>query len=242
MVYGERIDPNKFLNSEGFFDNTYHQNIQSVISKVTDRTNQECSSTEISDYLVEFSNKWASYCVGCVDMVNSTKISASISPQKLSAYYEIFLNSMSKIIGMFGGKVIKNVGDCLLYYFPNSAGNSINDSIISCLDCGLAIAGAKGIISQHVLSKGLPNLNYRISADYGSALIMNTTNSTSIDLIGPPVNMCTRINHYARQNEFVIGGDFFQRAKKIDQYGFQQVHSCNIGFKQSYSVYRVIQR
>jgi len=242
MIFEDRIELNKFLNTKEFFDNSYHQNTQSVISKITDSTNQEESSTEFSDYLVEFSNQWESYCVGCVDMVNSTKISASISPQNLSVYYEIFLNSMSKIIGMFGGKVIKNVGDCLLYYFPNSAGNSINDSIISCLDCGLSIAGARGIISQQVLSKGLPDLSYRISADFGSVLIMNTTDSTSIDLIGPPVNMCTRINHYARQNEFVIGGDFFQRVKKIDQYSFQQSHSCNVGFKHSYPVYRVIQR
>jgi class 3 adenylate cyclase len=242
MAYRERIELNKFLNTKEFFDNSYHQNIQSEISEIADRTNQEFSSTEISDYLVAFSNQWNNYCVGCVDMVNSTKISASISPHKLSIYYEIFLNSISKIIGMFGGKVIKNVGDCLLYYFPNSAENSINDSIISCLDCGLAIAGAKGIISQQLLSKGLPNLNYRISADYGSVLIMNTTYSTSIDLIGPPVNMCTRINHYAKQNEFVIGGDFFQRVKKIDQYSFQQVDSCNVGFKHSYPVYNVIQR
>ncbi len=53
----------------------------------------------VSDYLVAFATQSHSYCVGYVDMVNSTKISASLSRDKLSLYYETFLNSMAKIIG-----------------------------------------------------------------------------------------------------------------------------------------------
>lgn len=68
----------------------------------------------VSDYLVAFTTQSHSYCVGCADMVNSTKISASLSRYKLSLYYETFLNSMAKIIGNFEGKVIKNMG--IVYY------------------------------------------------------------------------------------------------------------------------------
>ena len=81
------------------------------------KSNPMSPSMGISDYLVAFSTQSQGLCVACVDMQNSTKISANLPSYKLSKYYEVFLNSMSKIIGKFGGKVIKNVGDCLLYYF-----------------------------------------------------------------------------------------------------------------------------
>jgi hypothetical protein len=68
---------------------------------------------------------------------------------------------------------------------------------------------------------------------------MNTTDSVAIDMIGPPVNMCTKINHCAKQNEFVIGGDLYEMVKKFNGYKFQQVPSCNVGFRHSYPVYSV---
>jgi class 3 adenylate cyclase len=69
-----------------------------------------------SDYFVAFSGNTVHYCVGLVDMVNSTKIAAIIGNEKISVYYKIFLNTMSKILSRFGGFVIKNVGDsCILF-------------------------------------------------------------------------------------------------------------------------------
>jgi two-component SAPR family response regulator len=34
-------------------------------------------------------------------------------------YYSTFINSVSDIVKSSSGKVIKNIGDCLLCYFPN---------------------------------------------------------------------------------------------------------------------------
>ena len=145
---------------------------------------------------------------------------------------------MSKIIGRFGGKVIKNIGDCLLFYFPNS-NDSSEVGLANCLDCGLAMSNAQNIICDEMLSKGLPRINYRVSADYGTVIMMNTNNSTSVDLIGPPVNMCAKINHCAGNNEFVVGNDLCQFTRKFQGYKFKEIQSCNIGFRASYPVYRV---
>lgn len=38
------------------------------------------------------------FCVGIVDIVNSTKTVAKIKPDKIPKYYEIFLNNMAKIV------------------------------------------------------------------------------------------------------------------------------------------------
>jgi len=234
----ERIEFEKFINSEEFFDYPHTNELQQQVSLIPAEAEKEISVPSTSDYLVAFSMQSQSYSVGYVDIVNSTKLSASLPPDQLSQYYEIFLNSMSKIIGKFGGKVIKNIGDSLLYYFPNSA-NSTAIGLTNCLDCGLAMSDAQSVITKEMLSKGLPRINYRISADYGTVIMMNTNNSSSIDLIGPPVNMCAKINHCASSNEFVIGNDLCQFSKKFQGYQYKEIKSCNVGFQNSYPVYRV---
>ncbi|MDH3311769.1 MAG: hypothetical protein OEM28_01315 [Nitrosopumilus sp.] len=74
---------------------------------------------DIPDYLVAFSGHTKSYCIGLVDMISSTKISSKLSLTKSSKYYEIFLNTMARILNRFGGMIIKNGGDSLLFYFQN---------------------------------------------------------------------------------------------------------------------------
>jgi len=200
---------------------------------------KESQSMNVSDYLVAFTTQSHSFCVGCVDMVDSTKISARLPKNQLTEYYETFLNSMARIVGRYDGKVIKNIGDCLLYYFPLSKDGRDKDGLSKSLDCGLTMINAQQMISQKLIARGLPSLSYRVSADYGNVMIMNTNNSTEIDMIGSPVNMCSKINHTAKSNEFVIGGDFHEIVKKIDKYNFKQVHEYDIGFKSGYPVYKI---
>jgi len=78
------------------------------------------NSNFVPDYSVTFGSVSENHCIGMVDMVNSTKISSILGNYKISRYYEIFLNSMAKLVIEFGGSIIKNIGDCLLYYFPES--------------------------------------------------------------------------------------------------------------------------
>src|SRR5215211_9503763 len=67
-------------------------------------------------------------CVCFVDMVNSTEVTADIiDPEKLRKYYGIFLNTIAAIARNFGAKIIKNAGDCLIFYFPESI-DSTNES------------------------------------------------------------------------------------------------------------------
>jgi len=84
--------------------------VDSVISVVK-------SLPETPHYTVNFLETSQNYCVGLVDIVNSTNISASLTQHKLSKFYEIFLNSMAQTVEKFGGFVIKNIGDSLLFYF-----------------------------------------------------------------------------------------------------------------------------
>jgi len=209
--------------------------IQSIVSK-------DSTTPSISDYLVAFSGVSKSYCVGMVDMENSTKIAATLGNAKIAKYYQIFLNSMSKIASRFGGFVVKNIGDCLLFYFPESSKPNRKFGFLSCIECCLAMTEYHTTICQELSQEKLPGVNYRVSADYGSVIVMQANNSTPSDMIGPPVNMCSKINHAALTNGIVIGGDLFSMVKKFTDYRFKQVKGFSIGMKYSYPVYRIERR
>lgn len=191
-----------------------------------------------ADYMVAFSGLAKNYCIGIVDMVNSTMISSEMNEIEWCQYYEIFLNSMAKILPRFGGKVIKNQGDSLLYYFPETS-KATKFSFMSCIESSQSLIEEHDSICKNLKARGLPNLDYRISLDYGKVVIMNSSNSLSPDLIGPPVNMCAKINHLAKPNEVVIGGDLYQNIKDIKDYRYTQKKGFSIGLKYSYPVYQV---
>ena len=192
-----------------------------------------------ADYLVAFSGQTESYCVGIVDMVDSTKMAATLGNARITGYYQIFLNTMSKILSRFGGVVIKNVGDCLVYYFPESSKANRKFGFLSCLECSLAMIEHHDSICKILNQSNLPCVNYRVSADYGSVVIMRTKGSESPDMIGPPVNMCSKINHAAETNAVVIGGDLYSIVKGFDDYRFKEVKGFDLGFKHSYPVYSI---
>ena len=57
-------------------------------------------------------------CVGFIDLVDSTKNTTTMEGLNIRKYYSTFINSVSDIVKSSSGKVIKNIGDCLLCYFP----------------------------------------------------------------------------------------------------------------------------
>jgi len=236
------IDDKEFFDYPDFekFDsnNATIENSQSGVS------NDNSDSVQMSntDYLVAFATSSENYCVGVVDMINSTKISAVLGNARTTRYYQIFLNSMAKILCRFGGCVIKNIGDCLLYYFPESNNTERKFGFISSLECMLAMTEAKKYISVKLHNEGLPDVDYRISADYGPVIIMKANNSSNPDMIGPPVNMCTKINRLASKNGIVIGGDLYHMVKKLNDYSFKSSGEYSLGFKQSYPVYSVFRK
>jgi len=199
----------------------------------------EGKDKEKPNYLVDFSGESDNYCVGFVDIANSTQIFATLKQEKMSKYYEIFLNSMANIVERFSGFVIKNVGDSLLYYFPESSKSSTRFGFLSCIECSLTMIDSHELINTKVKNEDLPPLNYRVSADYGKVTIIKSDNSAAIDIVGIPVNICSKINPSAPHNGAVIGSDLYQLVKDFDDYNYNQIKAYSIGLKQSYPIYSV---
>ncbi len=70
---------------------------------------------------IRFSGDSIKSCVGFIDLVDSTKTTITMeSLEYIRRYYSTFINSISENVKSYSGKVIKNIGDCLLFYFPKT--------------------------------------------------------------------------------------------------------------------------
>lgn len=190
--------------------------------------------------LLQFFNHSKRYCVGIVDIVNSTKISANLSGFEISEFYIIFLNSLASIIKNFDGTVVKNLGDGLLFYFTL---DDINKRIRlqQCLDCCLALGKAQGTIAEKLKKQHLPPFDYRISATCGDVRVATTSTSSINDIFGMPVNRCAKINRSAPPNGLVIGQELYDAVKTLDGFRFEKIENKTITLEYGYNVYAVSQ-
>jgi len=192
---------------------------------------------EKSEHEISFSERIRSYCVGVVDIVNSTSITARLSNAKMCEYYCIFLNSMSKIAKAHNAAIVKNLGDSLLYYFPTTEDALEIESFVDVLECGLVMTELRGVMNEIMSERNLPSLDFRVSVDYGPVSVATTLISQIRDIFGPTVNLCSKINGSARPNSVIVGGDLHQIVKSFKQYEFGIVGECILGMKLNYPAY-----
>ena len=68
------------------------------------------------------------------------------------------------------------------------------------LECGLAMIQAKSGLYSNLHGNGLPSISYKISANYGKVELATSINSNGVDLFGPTVNICSKINRQSLPN------------------------------------------
>lgn len=188
---------------------------------------------------IHFSDRTENCCVGMVDMMNSTKTSASLSSHQFCKYYSIFINSMTSIARNYDAIVVKNIGDCILFYFPNSSYDADDAYKKNCLECCFAMIEIHDFVNKKLQSEGLPSLNYRVSIDFGTIMIAKSDTSIFNDIFGNSVNMCSKFNRYAEKNGLIVGGDLYQIMKKLNEFKFKFQKDIEVGIPRKYPVYRV---
>ena len=197
---------------------------------------------------ISFTGSSQNCCVCFIDIVDSTRITTFeiTDPQKIKRYYSIYINTMASLARDFDATVIKNTGDSVIYYFPKTADSSTNMSAFkNVFECGLTMVSINPIMNVMLQKEGLPNLSYRISADYGRVEIAKSLTSTSEDLFGPTVNLCAKINSRAEPNGMVIGNSLYQvtKTKFDDFYHFNKIDGYSIDNSDNkYSVYSIVSR
>jgi class 3 adenylate cyclase len=216
----------------------------SIINMSGRQNNSEfCVSDNQSFKEISFSGQVTDCCICFIDMINSTKIVNKLTQKLVRKYYSIFLNSTAIIVKNFDSTIIKNAGDCLIYYFPNTNNVTNENSFKNMIECNLTIISAHDVINSKLYEENLPPLDYRISADYGEVQLAKSTSSQRDDLFGSAINVCAKINPKAPPNTFIIGEKLYGIVKSFNNYNFQENGKYDI-FKATendrhYSIYLV---
>ena len=104
--------------------------------------------------------------------------------ESIRKYYSIFINSISKIVKSYGGKVLKNIGDCMLFYFPKTSDISDTNSFQKAIACDFKILDERYQINDELARKHLPPFNFRMSLDYGVLDLALVGDYSQTDLFG----------------------------------------------------------
>jgi len=190
------------------------------------------------DILLKFSQHTQNDCVGVIDMKDSTKISAKLSDDDITKLYEIFLNFMAKIVQKYDGEVVKNIGDALMFRFPNT---DLNDNKImkNILECCLNMIESHDDLKKQLEKEKMPELNYKISITYGSVKVAQSTTSTTSDIFGPTVNRCFKINSLCPENGLIIDNNLYNNLKNFAEYDILQLSETEIHKKYGYTIFQV---
>lgn len=171
------------------------------------------------DVLIRFSERSQRRCVCMVDVIGSTEATASLSERQTGDFYRSFLNAMAAIVGRFGGAQVKNIGDALLFSFPDGPdGGEFGRAI----ECCLSMCEASGGLASEMAAAGLPAVSYRISAAHGPVRVARPPQSAADDIFGPAVNRCAKLNRSAPPNGLVVDEGMRAGAAGLPGYSFRR--------------------
>jgi len=170
---------------------------------------------------VVFSNKSECYCISIVDIVGSTQITSKLyNSGKIKKFYTVFINEVADIVKQHDGKILKTVGDGVIFFFPQTSTVENIDGFKQALECLLKMVSSRDNINAKLHNELLPDISYRISADYGKLEIaMSGEISSSYDLFGPTINFCSKINKKAPPNGIAIGADLWRIVNSFPGFG-----------------------
>ena len=178
---------------------------------------------------VVFSNKSESYCISIVDIVGSTQITSKLYYSgKIKKFYTVFINEIANIVKQYDGRILKTVGDGVIFFFPQTSTIENIESFKQTLECLLQMVSSRQVINSKLRKESLPDISYRISADYGKLEVaMSGEISSSYDLFGPTINFCAKMNRRAPPNGIAIGADLWRIINSFPRltgrYHFQEI-------------------
>src|SRR6187200_3436901 len=86
----------------------------------------DISMEETDKILRKFSRSKVTFVILHIDLVGSTQLSMTLPLDRLITIIQTFILEMSTVIALYGGYVLKYIGDAILAFFITNSGNNIN--------------------------------------------------------------------------------------------------------------------
>jgi adenylate cyclase len=211
------------------------------------------SLSETQTILEKFVESKINLVILHIDLVDSTRMSMTLSIDKLSAIIRAFAEETSSIISMYGGYVLKYVGDAVLAFFviedesgadrENQKNITNNDAVAPySLQSSNAIGCAYTMIQ--VIQKGInpilnqydyPELKVRIGIDFGEIGVVQygididkldgkaILTRPHIDMIGPTISIAVKMTSIAKPDQIVIGQKLYDMLEDAPKKTFKRI-------------------
>ena len=186
---------------------------------------EENTINESEKFLRDLVSSRVDMIVLYVDLVDSTEITLSLPEEKVAIIIRSFAQEMATVIRQHDGYVLKFVGDAVIGYFVAEALPLLAvDNAVNCAKSMLSVIekGMNPILNQY----DYPELKIKIGLDYGKNIIVrygSDKENSHVDILGPAMNIASKIQHTAYPNQILIGDDVFQRLHPALQQQFNQV-------------------
>ncbi len=165
-----------------------------------------------------------------VDIANSSEKVKNLSDEVAGEYYQAFLENASELIQYFGGYVLKNVGDCVIGFFPCSKYYIENHD--KGVLCGLAMRDMiNDSLNPYFVERKLPSIECRVSAEFGAAKVIRIRTDgdySTIDLFGSAMNSAAKISHYAKPGQMVIGDNLLRKLVTATEFDFRLINRFSL--------------
>jgi class 3 adenylate cyclase len=193
---------------------------------------------------VRFSGVSIKSCVGFIDLVDSIQNIATMDNlESIRRYYSTFINSISKIVKSYGGIVLKNIGDCILFYFPKTSDINNANSFQEAIECDFKILEERYKMNDELVKKHFPPFNFKMSLDYGVLDLALVSDYSQTDLFGSTLNLCSKVNSsLSIKNEIIIGDKLYKVLKSsniVNNYYFINNGEYNITEINRYPTYNI---
>ena len=160
-----------------------------------------------------------------VDLVGSTTMTLELPEDKLAIIISSFALEMASVITLHGGYVLKFVGDAVIGYFVASENPLLAaDNAVSCAKSMLTVIqkGINPILNQY----DYPDLMVKIGSDFGQSIVVrygSNPDNSPVDLMGPAMNIASKIQSLAKPNQILIGEDVYHRLHPSSQSAFKEI-------------------
>jgi adenylate cyclase len=177
-----------------------------------------------------------------IDIVGSTKLSMTLPIERISKIIQAFTQEMTKIIRLYGGYVLKYIGDAIIGFFMVDTDNLYLPCInaINCAKTMIKVInqGFNPVLSQY----DYPEMGVRIGIDYGENVVVkyitdsektdsfdeglskqkppkNNAHTKQIiyDILGYTISIATKMTAYAKVDHIIVGQLIYDILSKEEQ-------------------------
>jgi adenylate cyclase len=182
-----------------------------LLQALEERYQYNTSIKRGQDYLLNYISSKRPLVIMYADLVGSTKMSMTLSAEKLVTIIRAFVHEMSSVVETYDGHVLKYVGDAIIAFFPPGFNKYLTyDKAVRC---------AKSMIN--VLNRGInpilknydcPQLYVKIGIDEGNNVVLQYAydKSSQIDILGYTMNIAAKITSLTGPNKISVGENVYK--------------------------------